>query len=303
MKTVKSLSLWGLTLLLAFVASCAPVVRQSRVAPAPITKYRVLHAAPSPEETARIERLCLFGMPVLNPEWHPGPVTLICRDGYVLQHSSQDKIPRWVCERVTAAQLTGNAKDRDLFKPDPLLKPPARAELADYNGSGYDRGHQAPAADQKSSQTLKDETYFLSNMAPQKPLLNERIWEQLESLVRTWVKPDREIWITTGGFFYDPAEEDERTADGLIPHDVIGKNAVVVPTHFYKIAVARSAAGKWQAIAFILENRPYPKPYDFSKYIVPIRTVEAKAGINFMPDMDPAAADRLETQPGSLADW
>lgn len=33
--------------------------------------------------------------------------------------------------------------------------------------SGYDRGHMVPAADAKISQNAMDETFFLSNVAPQ----------------------------------------------------------------------------------------------------------------------------------------
>ena len=42
-----------------------------------------------------------------------------------------------------------------------------RAKLQDYFRSGYDRGHMVPAADAKSSQDAMDETFLLSNIAPQ----------------------------------------------------------------------------------------------------------------------------------------
>lgn len=42
-----------------------------------------------------------------------------------------------------------------------------KAKLSDYLRSGYDRGHMAPAADCKYSQNAMDETFYLSNIAPQ----------------------------------------------------------------------------------------------------------------------------------------
>lgn len=42
-----------------------------------------------------------------------------------------------------------------------------RAKLQDYFRSGYDRGHMVPAADAKFSQDAMDETFLLSNIAPQ----------------------------------------------------------------------------------------------------------------------------------------
>lgn len=100
----------------------------------------------------------------------------------MLEHSAVEKIPLWVAEHVTAAQFGGDVTRDDKFQPDPLLKPGARAELADYKGSGYDRGHQAPAGNETRDEKLKSETFYLSNMAPQAPRMNQQIWRKLETL-------------------------------------------------------------------------------------------------------------------------
>src|SRR5262249_36778264 len=139
------------------------------------------------EDKDRIDRNCPFGMPTTDPAWRHGPTRVVVRDGYVLQHSAVDKIPLWVCEQVTRDQLTGSLGRENPFKPDPMLPVGQRAELSDYRGSGYDRGHQAPAGDQTVDRRLKNETFFLSNMAPQSPPLNQRAWAALEDLARSWV--------------------------------------------------------------------------------------------------------------------
>lgn len=74
---------------------------------------------------------------------------LLCRKGYLLSHDSTYKTPIWVIEHLTIEKAQGTLPRYDTFKPDPDLKEGERAELSDYRGSGYDRGHMAPAADMK----------------------------------------------------------------------------------------------------------------------------------------------------------
>lgn len=42
-----------------------------------------------------------------------------------------------------------------------------RATNGDYRGSGFDRGHLAAAANHKWSQKAMEDTFYLSNVAPQ----------------------------------------------------------------------------------------------------------------------------------------
>ena len=257
----------------------------------------------TPQQIAMIEDNCgPFGAPDLDSGFPHGPTELVIREGYVLRHSSEDKIPRWVCEHVTLVEVSGNVPRRDPFAPDPQLQGKPRAELSDYRRSGFDRGHQAPAGDQNSSQRLKDETFFLSNMTPQFPAHNQQIWAELEHLTRDWVanRVVESEFIITGGFFYDPAEDDPATADGLIEYQMIGQGAVAVPTHYFKIVYAQDGADTWRAVAFVLENRAFPRPFNFTDHIKPIDWIEERTGIDFLPDLDPALEAQLEAQPGVL---
>lgn len=114
---------------------------------------------------------------------------------------------------------------------EPGWKP--RAEKEDYKGSGFDRGHMTASADRLSTQALNDQTFYLSNMVPQNGSLNSGFWSRLEDAVRGFSETGlvTEAKAVTGGFFYDPAEENPSTADGLVPFDQIGTGAVAVPTH------------------------------------------------------------------------
>lgn len=63
---------------------------------------------------------------------------------------------------------------------DDLIPKDYQSRLTDYINSKFDRGHMVPAADirlvEKSSdsdvQKLMDETFYLTNISPQKPSFN-----------------------------------------------------------------------------------------------------------------------------------
>jgi endonuclease G len=288
------------TLLCAVWCGCQTPQRYQRAA-GPYTTYE--------QEQGQQHPLCAFGMPERESGWDHGPTVTADRPGYVLEHGSRDKVPLWVCERVVKKHLKKKAnRKKSRFKPDPRLRPGERAELADYRGSGYDRGHQAPAADFKYSQDRMNDSFYLSNMAPQVGIgFNRHIWSALEGRVRDAVRNRGEVFVITGGMFYDPDEEQPETADGFVEFEVIGPNQVSVPTHFYKIVVAKNADGEWQAIGFVLENRAYPRApggnYDFAPFVQAIDWIEERAGINFMPLLDEddrALEERLERNPAEL---
>lgn len=287
------------SLLLLLLSACATTSNPARrVAHRTVFGTANVPIASTPEDDARMQRNCFKGCPILDPDFDFGPTVVVARDGYVLEHSSTDKIPIWVAEFVDKAQLAGSLSRTNPFKPDPKLKVGSRAELADYRGSGYDRGHQAPAGNQTVSRHLKDETFFLSNMAPQKGQLNQQIWAALEDRTREWVNEHGSAFELTGGFFYDPEEDDPATADGTINYLTIGGGAVAVPTHFYKIVVVTQPTLK--AIAFVAENRGYPKPFDFAALIKSIDWIEEHAGINFMPELTAAEEAALERNPSPM---
>lgn len=253
----------------------------------------------SREQQQLLDKHCPFGVPKRDVRWNFGPTDLITHNGYVLEHSAADKIPLWVCEFVEANQLTGNVARDDKFQPEPGLPLGKRAELKDYRGSGYDRGHMAPAGDQRRDANLKKETFYLSNMSPQVPALNQQIWRELEDQVRLWMIARGSGYIITGGMFYDPKEEDATTATGVVRHKAIG-DGVAVPTHFYKIAVAKNANGEWQVIGFVMQNRPYKRPFQLEESIKAIDWIEQRTGLDFMPQLAPADEKRLERTPANI---
>jgi endonuclease G len=206
--------------------------------------------------------------------------TLLCRKGYLVAHDPYCLAPNWVAEHLTKEKANGSLTRKNSFKPDPDLSIGERAELSDYKRSGYDRGHMAPSADMAWDAQAMKESYYLSNMVPQNPNMNQHIWKGLEEKVRQWAKDRGELYIYTGPIF----KEDEI--------DTIGNNQVCIPTHVFKIIFDPQ---KVESIAFIMPNEPL-NPSEMENYIVTIRDVEELTGLDFLKSLKKSVEDIVETE-------
>ena len=91
---------------------------------------------------------------------------LVDRTGYAFLYSEKHEQPLWVSYKLTKAEVQNKvAKRRDNFRLDPVIKT-GSAILADYKGSGYDRGHLAPAGDMAWSKKAMSESFFLTTHEP-----------------------------------------------------------------------------------------------------------------------------------------
>jgi len=177
---------------------------------------------------------------------------------------------------------TGSAVEQDYFlkevMPDGEMK---------YDGFGYDRGHLAPSADFRWSQKALSESYFYSNMSPQKPEFNRERWAELESWVRTYVIDFKEpVFVVTGPVL----------KEGLT---TIGENKVSVPAQFYKIILDLNGP-EHKAVAFLMPNEHCA--YPISGYITSVDEVEELTGLDFFSSLDDDEEARLEAM-NSMDGW
>lgn len=220
----------------------------------------------SPEERSFAARHLRIGKPQAIHER--------AREGYVLGHDARLKVPLWVQYEVTREDLQGTIERTDDFRPDTSIPYGSRAELGDYEGSGFDRGHLAPAADMVRDERVMRESFLLSNMAPQVGVgFNRQMWRYLEAAVRGWVQQRGTLTVITGSVF---------AADGgRVSFDVVGENEVAVPTGFYKIVVDTTDPEQVEALAFLLPNEAVAGS-DYGHFLVSIDDVEAVTGLDFL---------------------
>lgn len=89
-------------------------------------------------------------------------------------------------------------RSNSTFKEDPRIAEQFRAKLADYFRSGYDRGHMVAAADAKFSQQAMDETFYLTNIAPQVGEgFNRDYWAYTEDFVRRLTSQFADVYCFT----------------------------------------------------------------------------------------------------------
>ncbi len=93
---------------------------------------------------------------------------------FTLSYSEDHEQAEWVYYELTPMLINGTQARTDNFRPDPKVST-VSAQLSDYKGSGYDRGHLCPAGDMKLNKTAMSETFYLSNMSPQEASFNRGI--------------------------------------------------------------------------------------------------------------------------------
>jgi endonuclease G len=199
--------------------------------------------------------------------------------GYSLGFDRWAHQAAWVAYLLTASEVNASHVSRsNNFRPDPSID--ASADNSDYEGSGYDRGHLAPAEDQGYSAQTMSESFYYSNMSPQVPAFNRGVWKRLEELVRFWAKSYDSIYITTG-----PVLE-----AGL---PAIGPHQVAVPRQYYKAVLVYGKSGV-RAIAFLLRNEASAET--LKAFAVPVDEVERVTGLDLFAQLPDDVENEIEKE-------
>ena len=213
-------------------------------------------------------------------------------ENYSLCYRESYEQAEWSAYCLTEEELEKNAKRSDDFRSDPEIST-GSATPADYKKSGYDRGHLSPAADFAFSDKAMSETFYMSNMSPQKGSLNRGIWKDLESEVRLWAKSFGRVYVVSGPILEKPAEA----------YESIGENHVTVPEFYYKVILAPvyeddedrkspEDADSVLAMAYIFPNEKCEGTLD--DYAVTVDEVEKRTGLDFFALLEDSVENEIE---------
>ncbi len=169
-----------------------------------------------------------------------------------------------------------------------------RIDHEDFSNSGYDRGHLAPnhAISVLYGRSAQFQTFLMTNISPQRPDLNRKVWERLEE-----VELDRlasrfgKLWVITGPVF---DWKMERLSSAF---------RVEIPDSFYKIyAIPNNDSSKIRLLAFLIPqsvrgNEP------LIQYLTTVDQVEVKTGLDFFADLDDSIEAKLEAGQQDIREW
>ena len=189
---------------------------------------------------------------------------IIRKTGFSFLYNEPHEQATWVAYQLTQSETQGFVERTDNFREDPMVKT-GSATTADYQGSGYDRGHLAPAGDMGWSTAAMSESFYYSNMSPQLPAFNRGIWKRLEEQVRSWAMDYDTLYVVTGPVL---------TAD----LSKIGPNQVSVPRYYYKVLLDYSEPDV-KGIGFVMPNQG--SKLSLQQYAVSIDSVERLTGLDF----------------------
>lgn len=203
--------------------------------------------------------------------------TLVKHQSLTLSYNQQYHQANWVAYLLTRNETKAIYKRENKFIADPLI--PGTDLSLDYEKSGYDRGHLAPAADMGFSKTTMAESFYYSNMSPQVPGFNRGIWKQLEEQTRNWAIEYDSLYIVVGPIFSDSMK-------------IIGPHQVAVPNAYYKV-ILDNHKGKEKMIGFVINNESSKN--SLQSFVVTVDSIEVISGIDFFPLLEDSLETKLES--------
>ncbi|MEL6925588.1 MAG: DNA/RNA non-specific endonuclease [Bacteroidota bacterium] len=240
-------------------------------------------------------QLLQYGLPQLDDR-----EVLIDHALMALVYDEAHEQAKWVAHLLSSEITTGGVGRSNDFRPDPKVETGTTVEAdfflkyeqadgsIEYDGYGYDRGHLAPSADFRWSQQALSESYYYSNMSPQLPEFNRKVWAQLEQKLRNYIfgHPSTDLLIVTGPIIPPSAPAIARSPNG-----------VSIPEGFFKVALDLK---NQRGIAFLLPHLDVQ--YPLQAFAKSIDELEAITGMDFYHQLPDALEAQIESS-YQIEDW
>lgn len=196
----------------------------------------------------------------------------------------------------------------DPFQIDPEIPANLQPSIKEFSSSSmpsegityFQRGHIVASEDRICSKDVNGQTFYMTNMQPQRGEFNTGIWEKMEEKIRSFLTYNMSkqaahandtMYVCKGGTI-DKSEQ------------ILGytKNNFIVPKYFFAAIMIKNKSGH-KAIGFWFEHKVYPSTEKLSAHIVNIAKLEELTGIDFfcnLPDDEERQIENVNITPSYL---
>jgi len=211
-------------------------------------------------------------------------------EGFMLGYSEWMGLPLWVTYKVEPEPEDMQRHKRP-SRFDADWRSIRRMSHDDYTRSGFDRGHMAPnyLISTRYGRAAQLGTFKMTNIVPQKPKLNQKVWRVLEELVADGLSQQEGVfWVATGPIMGDKKER-------------IGSLGPVIPKAFYKILVKPSKDGTVEKMLAFIMPQDVKGRESVTRFVTTVDEVEKQTGIDFFADLPDDIENQLEASNNSNA--
>lgn len=230
---------------------------------------------------------------------------------YSVEWDCQKKSQRWSCYQMFASNrkqevkryYPNTSKGETQYPFDPDLPAGYYFNYDPFRGSSYDHGHICPSADRLYSSEANTQTFYLTNMQPQRKAFNSGLWQKMEEKTRSWIstgsKKEDTLYVCKGGTI------DEVSSEGGVKDPILTilSNGLIVPKYFFMALLRKSNTG-YKALAFWAEHLNEDHSNDpLGNYVINIRELERRTGIDFFCNLPDDIEEEVETTTTENIKW
>lgn len=213
----------------------------------------------------------------------------IQRNSYTISYNYELNVANWVCWNLNKSWLGNVSRYSGDFVTDYAIPPGnVRVNHDDYKFTGYDRGHLVASSERTATDYMNFETFFLTNIYPQKPDMNQGVWSDFESYYYNLAKyQDKDLYIIAGGIFTSNARLN---------------NIVAIPDTCYKIVLILDMGesisdidSTTQVIAVKIPNIDGIRNANWIDYKCNVDAIESSTGFDYMNLIPDSLENHLES--------
>lgn len=211
---------------------------------------------------------------------------LLLKPQFSLSFNRGRGIANWVSWHLDRS-WRGDASRTKTFRPDTDLPTGySTVRTADYERTGFDRGHLCPSEDRDSSPEANAATFVLSNVVPQAPSLNRGVWKSLEDYARKRVDEGNEAYIVAGVTGSGGTGEQGRTTS-------LANGKITVPAYCWKVVLLlpngdndlQRINANTQVVAVWMPNQQTASGQTWSTYRLTVSELEQRIGLRFFTNL------------------